>query len=121
MRWQLTPDGSEGWRKAEEMRGGVDTRELSSQTMESRLRPGLYFIGEVVDVTGCSAATTSSGPGPARRPARVPWRKTWQTLDLQAILAVLLANLRVDSKQSSGTFANLQILQLLQSPAFNGE
>jgi predicted Rossmann fold flavoprotein len=50
--WQLTPNGSEGWRKAEVMRGGVDTRELSSQTMESRLQPGLHFIGEVVDVTG---------------------------------------------------------------------
>jgi len=51
-RWQLTPDGSEGWRKAEVTAGGVDTRELSSQTMESKLVPGLYFIGEVVDVTG---------------------------------------------------------------------
>ena len=50
--WQLTPNGSEGWRKAEVMRGGVDTRELSSQTMESKRQPGLYFIGEVVDVTG---------------------------------------------------------------------
>jgi predicted Rossmann fold flavoprotein len=50
--WQLTPDGDEGWRKAEVMRGGVDTRDLSSQTMESRRVPGLYFIGEVVDVTG---------------------------------------------------------------------
>ena len=51
-RWSLTPNGSEGWRKAEVMRGGVDTRELSSQSMESRLKTGLYFIGEVVDVTG---------------------------------------------------------------------
>jgi len=50
--WQLTPNGSEGWRKAEVMRGGVDTRELSSQTMESKRQPGLFFIGEVVDVTG---------------------------------------------------------------------
>jgi len=50
--WRLTPDGSEGWRKAEVMRGGVNTRELSSQSMESRLQAGLYFIGEVVDVTG---------------------------------------------------------------------
>ena len=50
--WQLTPSGSEGWRKAEVMRGGVDTRELSSQTMESKRQPGLFFIGEVVDVTG---------------------------------------------------------------------
>jgi predicted Rossmann fold flavoprotein len=50
--WQLTPDGSEGWRKAEVMRGGVDTRELNSQDMQSKRVPGLYFIGEVVDVTG---------------------------------------------------------------------
>ncbi|WP_077034086.1 NAD(P)/FAD-dependent oxidoreductase [Pelomonas sp. KK5] len=51
-RWSLAPNGSEGWRKAEVMRGGVDTRELSSQTMESKRVPGLHFIGEVVDVTG---------------------------------------------------------------------
>jgi predicted Rossmann fold flavoprotein len=50
-RWELVPTGSEGYRKAEVTAGGVDTRELSSQTMESR-QPGLYFIGEVVDVTG---------------------------------------------------------------------
>jgi len=51
-RWELKPEGTEGWRKAEVTAGGVDTRELSSQTMESRLQPGLHFIGEVVDVTG---------------------------------------------------------------------
>jgi predicted Rossmann fold flavoprotein len=50
-RWELLPSGSEGYRKAEVTAGGVDTRELSSQTMESR-QPGLYFVGEVVDVTG---------------------------------------------------------------------
>ena len=50
--WQLTPTGTEGWRKAEVTAGGVDTRELSSQTMESRKHSGLHFIGEVVDVTG---------------------------------------------------------------------
>ena len=49
--WELVPTGTEGYRKAEVTAGGVDTRELSSQTMESR-QPGLYFIGEVVDVTG---------------------------------------------------------------------
>ncbi|TFZ02236.1 NAD(P)/FAD-dependent oxidoreductase [Ramlibacter henchirensis] len=49
--WELVPSGSEGYRKAEVTAGGVDTRELSSQTLESR-QPGLYFIGEVVDVTG---------------------------------------------------------------------
>ena len=51
-RWQVTPSGSEGYRKAEVTAGGVDTRELSSQTMQSQRCPGLYFIGEVVDVTG---------------------------------------------------------------------
>jgi predicted Rossmann fold flavoprotein len=50
-RWELTPTGSEGYRKAEVTLGGVDTRDLSSQTLESK-QPGLYFIGEVVDVTG---------------------------------------------------------------------
>lgn len=50
-RWALVPTGTEGYRKAEVTRGGVDTRELSQQTMESR-QPGLHFIGEVVDVTG---------------------------------------------------------------------
>ena len=51
-RWQITPNGSEGYKKAEVTAGGVDTRELSSQTMESAKSPGLYFIGEAVDVTG---------------------------------------------------------------------
>ncbi|HEX7889067.1 MAG TPA: NAD(P)/FAD-dependent oxidoreductase [Ramlibacter sp.] len=50
-RWELVPTGSEGYRKAEVTAGGVDTRDLSQQTMESK-QPGLYFIGEVVDVTG---------------------------------------------------------------------
>jgi len=50
--WELKPQGSEGYRKAEVTAGGVDTRELSSQTLESRRVPGLFFIGEVVDVTG---------------------------------------------------------------------
>ena len=49
--WQLTPTGSEGYKKAEVTLGGVDTRDVSSQTMESK-QPGLYFIGEVMDVTG---------------------------------------------------------------------
>jgi hypothetical protein len=49
--WHLTPNGSEGYKKAEVTLGGVDTRDLSSQTMESK-QAGLYFIGEVVDVTG---------------------------------------------------------------------
>lgn len=50
--WPLTPSGTEGWRKAEVTRGGVDTRELSSATMMAQSVPGLYFIGEAVDVTG---------------------------------------------------------------------
>ena len=50
-RWQLTPNGTAGYRKAEVTAGGVSTRALSSQTMESS-QPGLYFIGEVMDVTG---------------------------------------------------------------------
>jgi predicted Rossmann fold flavoprotein len=50
--WRLVPSGSEGFRKAEVTAGGIDTRELSSQTMQSRRCPGLYFIGEVLDVTG---------------------------------------------------------------------
>lgn len=51
-RWTLTPNGTEGYRKAEVTRGGVDTRELSSATMMSARVAGLYFIGEAVDVTG---------------------------------------------------------------------
>jgi predicted flavoprotein YhiN len=50
--WALTPSGTEGYKKAEVTAGGVNTRELSSQTMESQIQPGLYFIGEVMDVTG---------------------------------------------------------------------
>jgi hypothetical protein len=51
-RWQLTPTGTEGYKKAEVTLGGVDTRALSQQSMECKSQPGLYFIGEVVDVTG---------------------------------------------------------------------
>ena len=50
--WQITPSGTEGYSKAEVTVGGVDTKELSSKTMETKKVPGLYFIGEVVDVTG---------------------------------------------------------------------
>ena len=49
--WELTPTGTEGYKKAEVTLGGVDTRDVSSQTMESK-QAGLYFIGEVLDVTG---------------------------------------------------------------------
>src|SRR3546814_9952661 len=51
-RWEIVPNGSEGYRKAEVTLGGVDTRELSQQTMMVNKVPGLHFIGEAVDVTG---------------------------------------------------------------------
>jgi predicted Rossmann fold flavoprotein len=51
-RWQVCPNGSEGYRKAEVTRGGVACVELNSNTMEAKRQPGLHFIGEVVDMTG---------------------------------------------------------------------
>ena len=51
-RWQLTPNGSEGYRKAEVTLGGIDTRALSQQSMAVQAVPGLHFVGEAVDVTG---------------------------------------------------------------------
>jgi predicted Rossmann fold flavoprotein len=50
--WRITPSGTEGYRTAEVTLGGVDTDEVSSSNFESKLRPGLHFIGEVLDVTG---------------------------------------------------------------------
>jgi hypothetical protein len=50
--WSLKPAGTEGYRTAEVTLGGVDTREISSKTMESHRQPGLFFVGEVLDVTG---------------------------------------------------------------------
>ena len=50
--WHVVPAGTEGYRTAEVTLGGVDTREVSSQTMESLKSPGLYFVGEVLDVSG---------------------------------------------------------------------
>jgi predicted flavoprotein YhiN len=50
--WQVRPAATEGYRTAEVTVGGVDTRDLSSKTLASRAHSGLYFIGEVVDVTG---------------------------------------------------------------------
>ena len=78
--WELTPDGTEGYRKAEVTAGGVDTRELDSQSLQSRRLPGLHFIGEVVDVTGwlggfnfqwawASAAACARGLGRTGAPA----------------------------------------------------
>lgn len=51
-RWELVPAGTEGWRKAEVMRGGVATDELDPRTLAAKKAPGLHFVGEVVDVTG---------------------------------------------------------------------
>jgi hypothetical protein len=51
-RWEVQPSGTEGYEKAEVTAGGIDTQDLSSKTMESRKVRGLFFIGEVVDVTG---------------------------------------------------------------------
>lgn len=51
-RWSVKPAGTLGWKKAEVMLGGVDTRALDSKTMMAKAHPGLYFIGECVDVTG---------------------------------------------------------------------
>jgi len=56
-------------RTAEVTIGGVDTRELSSQTMQATAVPGLYFIGEAVDVTAIWAASTLNGPGHPAMPA----------------------------------------------------
>jgi predicted flavoprotein YhiN len=50
--WHFTPNGTEGYAKAEVTAGGISTAELSSRTMESKRVPGLYAIGEAVDVTG---------------------------------------------------------------------
>lgn len=50
--WKLRPDGSEGFAKAEVTVGGIDTAELDARTLQSKRVPGMYFIGEVVDVTG---------------------------------------------------------------------
>jgi predicted flavoprotein YhiN len=51
-RWEVHPAGTEGYEKAEVTAGGIDTDELSAKTMESHKTSGLFFIGEVVDVTG---------------------------------------------------------------------
>ncbi len=73
-------EGTEGYRTAEVTLGGVDTNELSSRTMEARKAPGLYFIGEVMDVTGWLGGITSSGRGQAHGPARRRWWKCAATI-----------------------------------------
>ena len=50
--WRIVPAGTEGYRTAEVTLGGVDTRDLDSRTLQAKAVSGLYFIGEVVDVTG---------------------------------------------------------------------
>src|SRR6266705_2536024 len=50
--WRITPEGTEGYEKAEVTAGGATTDKLDAKTMQAKLAPGLYFIGEVVDVTG---------------------------------------------------------------------
>ena len=50
--WSIVPDGTEGYKTAEVTIGGVNTNEISSSTMECKKHPGLFFIGEVLDVTG---------------------------------------------------------------------
>lgn len=72
--WRVQPNGTEGYRTAEVTLGGVDTKELSSKTMEAAKVPGLYFIGEVVDVTGWLGDITSSGPGVLPGLALRRWR-----------------------------------------------
>jgi hypothetical protein len=63
--WRLVPTGTEGYAKAEVMRGGVDTNALSQRTMEARAVPGLFVVGRRWTSPAGSAATTSSGPGRA--------------------------------------------------------
>jgi hypothetical protein len=62
--WQLKPAGTEGYRTAEVTLGGIDTDGTSSKTMECKDQPGLYFIGEALDVRGIWAVSIFSGPGP---------------------------------------------------------
>lgn len=80
--WRVQPNGTEGYRTAEVTLGGVDTNELSSRTMEARKVPGLYFIGEVMDVTGWLGAITSSGRGRVHGLVRRIW---WQNKKQNAL------------------------------------
>ncbi len=72
---QVQPNGTEGYRTAEVTLGGVDTNELSSRTMEARRVPGLYFIGEVMDVTGWLGGYNFQWAGRAPGPVRRIWRQ----------------------------------------------
>lgn len=73
--WQVQPNGTEGYRTAEVTLGGVDTNELSSRTMEARRVPGLYFIGEVMDVTGWLGGYNFQWAWSSAWPARRIWRQ----------------------------------------------
>ncbi len=72
---QVQPNGTEGYRTAEVTLGGVDTNELSSRTMEARRVPGLYFIGEVMDVTGWLGGYNFQWAWSSAGPARRIWRQ----------------------------------------------
>lgn len=71
--WRVQPNGTEGYRTAEVTLGGVDTNELSSRTMEARKVPGLYFIGEVMDVTGWLGGYNFQWAGRVHGPVRRIW------------------------------------------------
>ncbi len=71
--WRVQPNGTEGYRTAEVTLGGVDTNELSSRTMEARNVPGLYFIGEVMDVTGWLGGYNFQWAWASARHARKRW------------------------------------------------
>lgn len=73
--WRVQPNGTEGYRTAEVTLGGVDTNELSSKTMEAHKAPGLYFIGEVVDVTGWLGGYNFQWARARHGPARRRWRR----------------------------------------------
>ena len=73
--WRVQPNGTEGYRTAEVTLGGVDTNELSSKTMEAHKAPGLYFIGEVVDVTGWLGGYNFQWAWSSAGPARRRWRR----------------------------------------------
>src|SRR3546814_6437011 len=91
--WPITASGTEGYRTAEVTLGGVDTRELSSGSMESKRVPGLYFIGEVVDVTGWLGgynfqwAWASGHAAGEVACARSPWRSGEDTSELQSLMS----------------------------------
>ena len=107
------PTGTEGYRKAEVTAGGVDTRELVSQTWKPA-RPGLYFIGEVVDVTGWLGgynfqwAWASAGGLRRRR-----WPGRPDAARIRALLAPPRPTARLESRSWCSIFTNFRILTLM--------